>query len=72
MAERILRPQPRIIPNTKPSDTPAQDPTTSQEQEGLASIAFLAGITPTNTAVARYVNTLNNAAYAASLQGAAQ
>lgn len=73
MAERILRRQPRIIPTSPDLAEPAgQDPTSPQDQEGLAQIAFLAGISPSNTSVARYMNALSNTAYANTLKGASQ
>lgn len=73
MAERQirpLRPQPRIIPSGADLHEPAgQDPSTAEDQEGLAQIAYLADINPSNTAVAAYVNSLNNTAYANTLNG---
>lgn len=71
MPERLVNTRVRLFPPNPDLTEPAgQDPTSPQEEEGLASLAYLANINPTNTAVSVYVNTLNNAAYATTLNGA--
>ena len=71
MAERVVSTRVRVFPPNPDLREPAgQDPTSVQEEEGLAQIAFLSNVPPTNRAVSQFVNTLNNTAYANTLRGA--
>jgi len=68
---RPLRPQPRVIPSSPDLREPAAtDPFGPQDEEGLASIAYLANLPPEERYIVPYLQSLNNAAYARTLQGA--
>ncbi len=70
MAERIISPRVRLIPNIG-GEPAASDPVAPGEEESLASLAALAGLPLTNRAVTAYVSAFNNAALA-QIQGATQ
>lgn len=79
MAQRIVRRAPRIVPSnpalqsSELHEVAGQDPSSPQDQEGLAQIAFLVnGVSPTNSAVAQYIQQLNNQIYSQAMASALQ
>lgn len=62
LAEPIISPRVRLVPNwSMPVDPAASDPSSLEDEEGLASIAYLAGVdVGSATAVTGWVNSLTN------------
>lgn len=70
MAEKsILETPARLIP-TFGMDKPWTEPTTPEEDEGLASLAFLAGAGDTNRAVSQFIRQVDNTQYQQLIQAA--
>lgn len=69
---RILSTNARIIPTFGETDTAGQDPTTPEEQEGLAQLALLSGVPENNRQVAGFIAQISNTTLTASVQGASR
>lgn len=70
MAERIVSPRVRLIPNLG-LEPAASDPVPIEEEESLASLAALSGVPLTNRAVTSFIASFTNAALA-QIQGVTQ
>lgn len=72
MAEKQFGP-PRIIPSSPDLREPAaQDPFNPEDEESLASMAALSGVPSQERYIVPWLQSLNNTAYAQTLNGATQ